>query len=107
MYLFPQRPHGKNQTHWYLQTTVPISPRTKWGKRKKGKVGKPYIRQKTHPSSPTIKRTITKLVINPDKTKVCRWYQPGPRPRHQDRPKPLPCVFYHSCLGLAFTGAHR
>ena len=53
--------------------------------------------KKAHPSSPTAKRTITKLVINPDKPKVCRWYQPGPRPQHQDRPKPLPCVFYH-CL---------
>ena len=28
--------------------------------------------KKAHPSSPTAKRTITKLVINPDKPKVCR-----------------------------------
>ncbi|XP_066360810.1 secreted RxLR effector protein 161-like [Miscanthus floridulus] len=43
----------------------------KIGKRKKGKVGKPYICQRnTHPSSPTVKRTITKLVINPDKPNV-------------------------------------
>jgi len=55
MYQFPQRPHGENQTHRYLQTTVPI-PRTKWGKERKAKWASHTSAKKSTPKQPHCKK---------------------------------------------------
>jgi hypothetical protein len=74
--------------------------------RKKGKVGKPYIgkKKKNTPKQPHCKY---QTGYQPWQLKVSKWYQPRPRPQHQDHPKPLPCVFYALLGSGIYTGAHR
>jgi hypothetical protein len=54
LYLFPQRPHGENETHIYLQTTFPIS-RTKSGKERKAKWAS-HTSAKKQPKQPHFKK---------------------------------------------------
>ena len=67
MYQFPQRPHGENQTHWYLQTTVPI-PHTKWGKERKAKWASHTSAKKSTPKQPHCKKDYYQTSYQPWQT---------------------------------------